>query len=44
MQETANSIPEVGNGNLLQYSFLENSVDVGIGWLQSMQLQRVGHD
>ena len=44
MQETASSIPEVGNGNLLQYFFLESSMDVGTWWLQSMQLQRVGHD
>ena len=33
--------PEEGNGNPLQYSCLENSIDRG---LQSMGLQRVGHD
>ena len=32
----------VGNGNPLQYSCLENSVDRG-AW-QSMQLPRVGHN
>ena len=31
-----------GNGNPLQYSDLENSMDRGT-WLQSMGLQRVGH-
>ena len=42
------SIPGLGrspaerNGNLLQYSCLENSMDSGR--LQSMGLQRVGHD
>ena len=37
--------PEVGNGNPLQYSNLENSIDRGV-WLatQSMGSQRVGHD
>ena len=37
--------PGVGNGNLLQYSNLENSIDRGV-WLatQSMGSQRVGHD
>ena len=33
----------VGNGNPLQYSCLENSMDRG-GWLQPMVSQRVGHD
>ena len=33
-----------GNGNPLQYSCLENSVDRGAWWLQSMGSQRVGHD
>ena len=33
-----------GNGNLLQYSCLGNSMDRGAGGLQSMGLQRVGHD
>ena len=34
--------PGEGNGNLLQYSFLENPVDRG-AW-QSMGLQRVRHN
>ena len=34
----------VGNGSLLQYSCLENLMDRGAGGLQSMELQRVGHD
>ena len=34
-----------GNGNPLQYSCLENSMDWGAWWaIQSMELQRVGHD
>ena len=33
-----------GNGNPLQYSYLENSVTEEPGGLQSMGLQRVGHD
>ena len=33
-----------GNGNPLQYSCLGNPVDGGIFRLQSMGLQRVGHD
>jgi len=32
-----------GNGNPLQYSCLENSMDGGGGGLQSMGSQRVGH-
>ena len=36
--------PGEGNGNLLQYSFLENSWMEDPGRLQSMGLQRVGHD
>ena len=32
-----------GNGNPLRYSCLENSMDKGAWWLQSMWLQRVGH-
>ena len=36
--------PGEGNGNLLQYSCLGNSMDRGAGGLQSMGLQRVGHD
>ena len=46
------SIPGLGrspgerNGNPLQYSYLENSIDRGAWWttLQSMGSQRVGHD
>jgi len=34
----------VGNGNPLQYSCLENLMDKKPGRLQSMGLQRVGHD
>ena len=33
-----------GNGNPLQYSSLENSMDKGAWWLQSMGSLRVGHD
>ena len=33
-----------GNGNPLQYSCLENPMDKEPGGLQSMELQRVGHD
>ena len=36
--------PGVGNGNPLQYSCLENPMDNEPGGLQSMVLQRVGHD
>ena len=36
--------PGVGNGNLLQDSCLENSMDKGADELQSMGLQRAGHD
>ena len=36
--------PREGNGNLLQYSCLENSTEKGTGGLQSMGSQRVGHD
>ena len=35
---------EEGNGNPLQYSCLENLLDRGAWWLQSMGSQRVGHD
>ena len=38
------SFPGVGNGNLLWYSCLENSMDKEPGKLQSMKSQRVGHD
>ena len=34
--------PGVGNGNSLQYSCLENSMEPG--GIQSMESQRVGHD
>ena len=34
--------PGVGNGNPLQFSCLENSIDRG-AWLQSMGSQRVRH-
>ena len=33
-----------GNGNPLQYSCLENSMDRGAWWLQSMGSQRIGHN
>ena len=33
-----------GNGNPLQFSCLENPMDGGASRLQSMGLQRVGHD
>ena len=37
--------PGEGNGNLLQYSCLENPMDRGAWWaIQSMGSQRVGHD
>ena len=36
--------PEGGHGNSLQYSCLENPMDRGAGGLQSIELQRVGHD
>ena len=37
--------PGEGNGNLLQYSCLENSVNRGgLGRLHSMGLQRVGYN
>ena len=37
--------PGEGNGNTLQYSCLENSMDRGAWWaIQSMALQRVRHD
>ena len=44
------SIPELGrssgegNGNLIQYSFLENSMDRGAQWATVHGSQRVGHD
>ena len=36
--------PGGGSGSPLQYSCLENSMGRGAGGLQSMGLQRVGHD
>ena len=37
--------PGEGNGNLLQYSCLENSMDRrATGWLESMWSQRSRHD
>ena len=36
--------PGEGNGNLLQYSCLEKSMDRGGCQVQSMGSQRVGHD
>ena len=36
--------PRAGNGSPLQYSCLENPVDRGVWWVQSMGSQRVGHD
>ena len=33
-----------GNGNPLQYSCLENSIDRGAWWAMSMRSQRVAHD
>ena len=36
--------PEEGNGNPLQCSCLENSMDRGPWWVTAHGLQRVGHD
>ena len=36
--------PGGGHGNPLQYSWLENPMDRGAWWLQSIGLQRVGYD
>ena len=36
--------PGEGNGNPLQYSCLENSIDRGVGRLKSMGSERVGHN
>ena len=33
-------IPQEGNGNLLQYSCLRNSMNRGAWWVQSMELQK----
>ena len=38
------SSPGEGNGNPLQFSCLENPMDRGTWWLQSMGSQRVEHD
>ena len=38
------SLLKDGNGNPLQYPCLENLMDRGAWWLQSMGSQRVGHD
>ena len=38
------SIPGEGNGNILQYSGLENSKDRGAWWATVHGSQRVGHD
>ena len=37
-------VPREGNGNPLQYSCLENSMDRGAWWAKSIGLQRVRHD
>ena len=36
--------PEEGNSNPVQYSCLENSMDRGAWWLQSVESQWVGHN
>ena len=36
--------PGVGNGNLLQYSCLQDSMDKGAWWATAHGSQRVGHD
>ena len=36
--------PVVGNGNLLQYPCLENSMNRGAWWVTVHGSQRVGHD
>ena len=36
--------PEGGDGNPLQYFYLENPLDRGAGVLQSIGSQKVGHD
>ena len=36
--------PGEGHGNPLQHSCLENSMDRGAWWAQSMELQRAGHN
>ena len=36
--------PEEGHDNPLQYSCVENPMDRGARWVQSIGSQRVGHD
>jgi len=36
--------PGEGNGNPLQYSCLENPMDRGTWWAQSLRSQRIRHD
>ena len=36
--------PGVGNGNPLQYSCLENSIDRGVWWATVHGSKRVNHD
>ena len=38
------SLPGEGNGNPLQYSFLENPMDRGVCWAIVHRLTRVGND
>ena len=40
----AGGSPGGGHGNPLQCSHCENPMDRGAGWLQSIALQRVGHN
>ena len=45
MQETQEAkVPGEGNGNLLQFSCLENPMDRGFWWATIHGLQRVGHN
>ena len=37
-------LPEVGTGNPLQYSFVENSMDRGAWWATVHGVARVGHN
>ena len=36
--------PRCGHGNPLQYSCLDNPMDIGAGGLKSIRRHRVGHD
>ena len=36
--------PEEGNGNTLQYSCLEKSMDKGAWWTTVHEVARIGHD